>query len=99
MLTFPCNVDPLTPNFYFSKTEVYRGIHYFLIFALKHRLWVLVWPTLKIFLFPLTRPCFSGMGRSVGKLFFITSQSLYPLNQIVNSPKKALKLNTQTNLT
>ena len=27
-------------------------------------------PTLKIFLFPLTRPCFSGMGRSVGKLFF-----------------------------
>ena len=22
--------------------EVYRGIHYFLIFALKHRLWVLV---------------------------------------------------------
>ena len=25
-----------------SKTGVYRGIHYFLIFALKHRLWVLV---------------------------------------------------------
>ena len=24
-----------------SKTGVYRGIHYFLIFALKHRLWVL----------------------------------------------------------
>ena len=24
-------------------------------------------PTLKIFLFPLTQPCFSGMGRSVGK--------------------------------
>ena len=27
-------------------------------------------PTLKIFLFPLSLPCFSGMGRSVGKLFF-----------------------------
>ena len=25
-----------------SKIGVYRGIHYFLIFALKHRLWVLV---------------------------------------------------------
>ena len=43
-------------------------------------------PTLKIFLFPLTRPCFSGMGRSVGKLFFLTSQIPYPLNLIVNSP-------------
>ena len=27
-------------------------------------------PTLKIFLFPLTLPCFSGMGRSVGRIFF-----------------------------
>ena len=26
--------------------------------------------TLKIFLFPLTRPYFTGMGRSVGNLFF-----------------------------
>ena len=26
----------------YSKTGVYRGIHYFLIFALKHILWVLV---------------------------------------------------------
>ena len=42
-------------------------------------------PTLKIFLFPLTRPCFSGMGRSVGKLFFLTSQIPYPLNLIVNT--------------
>ena len=25
----------------YSKTGVYRGIHYFLIFALKHILWVL----------------------------------------------------------
>ena len=40
-------------------------------------------PTLKIFLFPLTRPCFTGMGRSVG--FFLTSQIGYPLNLIVYS--------------
>ena len=32
---------PYTPILY-SKTGVYRGIHFFLIFALKHRLWVLV---------------------------------------------------------
>ena len=32
---------PYTPLLY-SKTGVYRGICYFLIFALKHRLWVLV---------------------------------------------------------
>ena len=30
-----------TPLVY-SKTGVYRGIHYFLIFAPKHRLWILV---------------------------------------------------------
>ena len=32
---------PYTPLLY-SKTGVYRGDHSFLIFALKHRLWVLV---------------------------------------------------------
>ena len=32
---------PYTPLVY-SKTGVYRGIHYFLIFALKHRLCVLI---------------------------------------------------------
>ena len=32
---------PYTPLLY-SKTGVYRGKHYFLSFALKHRLWVLV---------------------------------------------------------
>ena len=35
------NVDPLNPLLY-SKTGVYRGIHYFLITAQKHKLWVLV---------------------------------------------------------
>ena len=43
-------------------------------------------PTLEIFLFPLTRPCLTGMGRSVGKLFYFTSQTRYPLNLIANSP-------------
>ena len=33
---------PLYTPLLFSKTGVYRGIHYFLIFALKHILWVLV---------------------------------------------------------
>ena len=32
---------PYTPVLY-SKTGVYRGIHFFLIFALQHRSWVLV---------------------------------------------------------
>ena len=34
-------LDNLQPTF-FGKTGVYRGIHYFLIFALKHILWILV---------------------------------------------------------
>ena len=41
---------------------------------------------LKIFLFPLTRPCFSGKGPSVGKKNFLTSQIPYQLNLIVNCP-------------
>ena len=36
-----CFIPQYTPLLY-SKTGVYRGIHFFLIFALKHRLWVLV---------------------------------------------------------
>ena len=42
MLTCLCNVEPLTPHYYIEKTGVNRGIQYFLIFALKHRLRVLV---------------------------------------------------------
>ena len=51
-ITCPCNEHPLTPHFYIEKvgfTRVYifflfllQGIHIFLIFAPKHRLWVLV---------------------------------------------------------
>ena len=33
---------PLYTQLLYSKTGVIRGIHYFLIFALKHILWVLV---------------------------------------------------------
>ena len=40
--TSPCNECPITPHFLYSKTGVYRGIYCFLIFALKHRLWVLI---------------------------------------------------------
>ena len=36
-----CFIPPYSPLLY-SKTGVNRGIHYFLIFALKHILWVLV---------------------------------------------------------
>ena len=37
MQTCPCNVYPFTPHFYIEKLGC-RGVHYFLIFALKHRL-------------------------------------------------------------
>ena len=33
MLTCPCNVDPLTPSFYFVKIGFNMGIQFFLIFA------------------------------------------------------------------
>ena len=38
--TCPCNVYPPKPHFYIEKTGVCRGVPIFLIFALKHRLWV-----------------------------------------------------------
>ena len=39
-MSVPC-IHPYTPLLY-SKTGVWRGIHIFLIFAPKHRLWILV---------------------------------------------------------
>ena len=44
MITSPCNVYPLAPHFYIivKLTRVFRGIYFFLIFALKHRSLVLV---------------------------------------------------------
>ena len=40
--TCPCNEYPLEPHFYIEKLE-YAGVYlFFLIFAPKHRLWVLV---------------------------------------------------------
>ena len=41
MLTCPCIVYPLTPHFYIVRLG-FTGVYIFLIFALKHRLWVLV---------------------------------------------------------
>ena len=35
IITCPYDIDPLTPQFYIVKLLVYRGIHYYLIFALK----------------------------------------------------------------
>ena len=40
--TCPYNEDPPYTPLVYSKTRVYRGTHYCLIFALKHRLWVFV---------------------------------------------------------
>ena len=42
MLTCPCNVDPLTSHFFIVKLRVIGVYLLFLIFALKHRLWVLL---------------------------------------------------------
>ena len=40
--TCPCNIYPLKPHFYIAKPG-YAGVYlFFLIFASKHRLWVLV---------------------------------------------------------
>ena len=40
-ITFPCNVDPITSRFYKVKLGCTGVYIIFLIFALKHRLWVL----------------------------------------------------------
>ena len=40
--TCPCNEDPLTPHFYIVKLGCTGVYIFFLIFALKHRLWVLI---------------------------------------------------------
>ena len=42
MLTSPCIVYPLTPHFYIVKLGLTGVYNFFLIFVLKHRLWVLV---------------------------------------------------------
>ena len=41
MKTCPCNEYPLTPHSYIVKLG-FTGVYFFLTFALKHRLWVLV---------------------------------------------------------
>ena len=42
MLACPCNIDPLTHNFYIVKLGVTHVYIFFLISALKHRSWILV---------------------------------------------------------
>ena len=42
MITSPCNEHPLTAHFYIVKLGLTGVYIIFLIFALKHRLWVLV---------------------------------------------------------
>ena len=59
---------------------------------------VLIRPTLEIFLFPLTIPCLTGMGRSVGELFYFTSQTRYPLNLIVSGPTLGNNIKYTNNL-
>ena len=68
---------------------------------LKHSMSLYIRPTLKILMFPHTRPCFTGMGRSVVNLFFnLRSQIGCPLSLIVNSKtclKRPLKKKTLLN--
>ena len=47
MQTCACNVYSLTPHFYIVKLG-FAGYTFFLIFALKHRLWVLVVPRINV---------------------------------------------------
>ena len=69
-----------------TKAWQFSGLWYLLQSSLAIFLKIIdLRPTLKIFLFPLTQPCFTRMGRSVGKLFFYTSQIGYPINCIVYS--------------
>ena len=42
MKTSPCNLYPCTPHFYIVKLGFTGKYIFFLIFAIKHRLWVLV---------------------------------------------------------
>ena len=57
-LTCPCNVHPLSPHFYIVKLG-FTGVYiFFLIFALKHRVWVLV-RTARRFLTCTHNLCFS----------------------------------------
>ena len=61
-ITCPCNVYPPYTPFLYSKTGVYRGIHFFLIFALKQRSRVLVRTASLREIFP------SGLANLLNKL-------------------------------
>ena len=57
-------ISPYIPIL-FSKTGVHKGIHFFLIFALKHRLWVLV----EAFFMCTHNQCFRVKKRKILKFF------------------------------
>ena len=67
MLTCSCNVYPLTPHFYiYSKIGVNSGTHFFLIFALKHRLCLLVTEAVLTYTHNL---CFRAKIREISQFF------------------------------
>ena len=67
------STPPYTPLLY-SEIKVYRGIHYFLIFALKHKLWVLVrTASVKITIFTAVKYCSILQGHvCVMKRFYLS---------------------------
>ena len=74
-----CFIPPYTPLLY-SKTGVWRGRHYFLSFALKHILWVLV--RIEAVLTCTNNICFEQNMKIVKKLtekchFYSREKSLY----------------------
>ena len=97
--TSPYNEHPLTPHFYIVKTGVYRGIHFFLIFALKHRLWVLVRTAsvlsknkknitifqLKIFMFTVLKNCSILHGRFFVMIKIISQGAVTSENLLLDS--------------
>ena len=81
-----CFILPYTPLLY-SKTKFYRGIYYFLIFALKHILWVPVRTASTHILFKLpedvwhvNRNCQQVKGTPVSKA--LTCMIIYLYKQI-----------------
>ena len=82
MITRPCNVCPLTPHFYLVKLG-FKGVFIFFflfLFALKHRLWVLVRITsLRRFLTCTHNQCLSKNKKKAShfvicKLFFYSHE-------------------------
>ena len=84
MITRPCDLYPLGPHFYIVNWGL-QGYTFFLIFALKHRLWVLVRTTsrvptiyvLKIIVFTAVKNCRILHGRGFVMKGNTTQQHIY----------------------